>query len=101
MRILPVFAVLPLVACGPDLETACENYITAYNDCATEYAEAAGGDGTELDAETTCAAYDGVTGAAADEAADTLQCYADTYNNADCSTADGWSTASTDFATCG
>lgn len=101
MRNFIVLAIAPLVlsACGPDLQAACENYITAANGCSEEaYPDDAST--YALDAESTCAAYDGVTGAAAEESATILQCYADAYDAADCSTSDGYTAASTEMAAC-
>ena len=93
---LPVFA---LAGCGADVEGACQNYVDAYTTCATSYAEANGIDPTTVALpDTTCDVYAGTKD---QESADLLNCYADVYNAADCSTADGWTAASTEFATCG
>lgn len=97
LRFLPALFVLS--ACGPDLETACENYITAANTCSEEaYPDDAGT--YALDAESTCSVYDGVTGTAADDAATLLQCYADAYGAADCSTTEGYSAATQEVTAC-
>lgn len=85
-KLMLLVSVFALAGCGPDLEAACTNYIDAYDACAaTAY-----GDSTyDLDSESTCSVYDGVTGAAAQTDADYLQCLADAYNSGDCSTPEG------------
>ena len=98
MRNLFLIAPLFLAACGADVEGACQNYVDAYESCAGEYADAMGVDpSTVALPDSTCDAY---AGAKDQESADLLNCYADVYNNADCSTADGWSATSTDFSAC-
>lgn len=86
-----------IAGCGPDLETACEDYINAVNTCVGEaYPDDAGT--YELDAEATCSVYDGQKGDAAQASADYLACLADAYNSADCSTPEGY--AAVDITGC-
>jgi hypothetical protein len=98
MRNLLLLAPLFLAACGADVEGACQNYFDAYTACATEYADANGIDpATVTPSDSVCDAYKGLTDV---ESATLLNCYADAYNNADCSTADGWTAAGTDVTAC-
>lgn len=98
MRNLLILAPLFLAACGADVETACLNYIDAGNACIEEYADANGVDvSTLLLPDSTCDSYEGVTD---QESADLLNCYADAYNAADCSTEEGFSQAGTDVSAC-
>jgi hypothetical protein len=78
MRNLLLLAPLLLAACGADVEGACQSYFDAAND-------------------STCDAYAGVTD---QESADLLNCYADAYTAADCSTSEGWTAAGTDMSAC-
>lgn len=72
---------LTLAACGgPDPAAACENYLNAVDTCFGE----AGDDDVPVDT-SFCAAYDNLSGSAAAEAEDLLNCYADTISAADCS----------------
>ncbi|MES2638449.1 MAG: hypothetical protein V4850_03180 [Myxococcota bacterium] len=90
---------LSLAACGgADPETACVAYIDAANACA---AEAYPDDSTAYEVDSSfCDAYSGLTGAAASDAADLMNCYADAYNAADCSTTDGYTEAGTGVTDC-
>jgi hypothetical protein len=101
MNKLLTFAVLSLSlgACATaDPETACVSYLEAYSACASEaYAV---DDGTyDLDP-STCDTYSGLSGKAASNAADLLNCYALAYNEADCSTTDGLTAATTGLSDC-
>lgn len=90
-------ATVALAGCGVDLETACENYINAYDTCAsTAYGVDDGS--MDLDATSTCSVYDGIKGSAAQTDADYLQCLADAYNNGDCSSTDTY--AAIDISGC-
>lgn len=98
LSLLALIAPFALAACGSDVEGACQNYFDAYDACATEYAEANGIDpSTVTPADNICDAY---AGAKDKESADLLNCYADAYNAADCSTADGWTAATTELTAC-
>lgn len=84
-------ATVALAGCGVDLQTACENYIDAYDTCAsTAYGVTDGS--MDLDATSTCSVYDGIKGKAASADADYLQCLADAYNNGDCSSPETYAT---------
>jgi hypothetical protein len=98
LLLLAPLSLLALAGCGADVEGACTNYVDAYTACATTYAEAVGVDpSTVALPESTC---DGYAGAKDQASADLLNCYADVYAAADCSTADGWTAATAEFATC-
>lgn len=98
MRSLLLLAPLFLAACGADVEAACTNYFDAYDACATEYADANGIDpATVVPDDSICDAYAGATD---QESADLLNCYAEAYNNGDCSTSDGWTAVSTEITAC-
>lgn len=90
---------LSLGACaGADPETACVDYLDAYSACASE---AYGVDDGTYDLDpSTCDAYSGLTGAAATEAAELLSCYATAYTDADCSTTEGLTAATTGLSDC-
>lgn len=84
MRISTLFVSLVVVfasACGggPTPEDACDAYLSAAADCATE----AGADSPITD--EACAGYSGLTGVGASDAVDLLTCYADAIDAADCS----------------
>lgn len=101
MNKLLCFALLSLSlgACaGADPEAACVSYLEAYSACASE---AYGVDDGSYDLDpSTCDAYSGLSGAAASNAADLLNCYADAYADADCSTSDGLTAATTGLSDC-
>lgn len=87
---------------GADPAAACQDYLTAAFDC---FDEAYAGDKTSLDAargalDGYCAAYDDLSGSAASDAADLLNCQADVYAGGDCSDPKGLTALSTDVATC-
>ena len=99
-----VAAALALTACGGDPVAACENYVDAWVACIDEaYAD----DGTTADSlaestEGTCTAYESLSGSDGKEAAELLDCYADTIDAGDCSTSDGYSTTVSSITTeCG
>ena len=93
-----LLAPLVLAACGADVEAACQNYFDAYEACATEYAESLDIDpSTVVPADTICDMYEGTSDK---ESADLLNCQAEAYTNADCTTADGWTAATTEIAAC-
>lgn len=89
-------------ACGPDLEQSCQNYVDALQACTSD---ALGGTtstgttgttgGTTTGADAACSVYDGLKGSEAKDAATYLDCLADTYGAADCSTAEGFAAAGT------
>lgn len=88
-----------LLGCGADVAGACQNYFDAYEACVVEYVEANGGDASAYElGDTYC---DDTYGSIKDkESADYLNCLADVYAAADCSTTDGWTAASTDIGNC-
>jgi hypothetical protein len=95
MRIA-ILALLSLTACGADVETACQNYLDAYQGCAKEaYGDAYDSATYDLPA-STCDVYQGTHDQAS---ADLLNCYADAYSNGDCSTSDGLAAIGTDITT--
>lgn len=96
---LVLTAALSLTACGADVAGACENYIESIESCTVEYAEAAGVDSADLLLDD--AFCDDTYGDLKDqESADYLNCLADVYDAADCSTADGYAAAGTDAVDC-
>ncbi|GEM_PF-2938609 len=70
-------------------QQACCDYVAAYNTCAETY-----GSSDWKDGETTNC------DAAGADAQDSWICLADTYTNADCTTADGWNQAIQDATGC-
>jgi hypothetical protein len=97
----PVNKLLPLLllgGCGPDLITACEEYVNAANGCAREAYDDASA--YEIDPTSTCAPYAEMKGAEATEALIDLQCLAAAYTR-DCEAAEGYSAAETEAASCG
>lgn len=86
---------LSLVGCGADVEGACQAYIDAANGCVAEaYPDDAA---TYEVADTYCDAYAGMKDK---ESADLLNCYADAYDAADCSTTEGYTGATADMSAC-
>lgn len=69
--------------CEVSVQTACEDYIPALNDCTVE---AFGDAATEMDPDSTCSIYSGETGAAVQASAEYLECLTDAYKTGDCST---------------
>lgn len=91
-----------LSACGPDVETACNDYITANQGCIDEaYGDdQASADVAKAALDGYCDAYAGMKGDEAKAAADMFDCYAEKIDAADCSTAEGYSAYSTSLAEC-
>ena len=82
-----------LSACGPNLEKSCDAYVQAREACYQEaFGQAMPTTGTMATGDV-CAAYDGVKGAEAKEAAEYLDCLADAFNTGDCSTPEGYGEA--------
>ena len=100
------FLLVSLVAlaagCGADPEVACENYIAAWGACIDEaYADdTAILDSTKDALDGTCDAYSGLSGSGAKEAADLLNCYADTIDAGDCSDGTTYLTTVLDITSC-
>lgn len=80
-------------AWGPDLETACADYIASANTCL----EDAGGTAV---ADTFCDSYAGITGEAATNAATYFECLTAAYDGADCTDPDAFTAVSEDSTTC-
>ncbi len=104
MRKMSLLGVMLLAAgCGPDLEASCQNYLDAYFACADAAFE--GDDGTLETTKATldgyCSVYEGYKGSEAKDAAELLDCYADAYSAADCTTVEGFAAAGTDIGSCG
>lgn len=95
---LVVASTLVLSGCGADAGEACTAYIDAVASCA---AEAYPDDPSlyEMPA-STCDAYNDLSGSGASDAADLLNCYADTINAGDCSTPEGYAAAVADISSC-
>jgi hypothetical protein len=96
---IPAVMTFSLAGCGGgDPEASCNAYIAAYSACA---AEAYGDDSGTYDLpDSTCDAYSGLSGGAAGDAADLLDCYTDAYNSGDCSTTDGITAITTGLSSC-
>ena len=86
---LVLVGTLALSGCGADPAAAC----TAYLDAALACAQEAHPDNSEDFAlpESTCDAYNDLSGSAGADAADLLDCYAETINAGDCSTPEAYS----------
>ncbi|MEQ1567507.1 MAG: hypothetical protein ABMA64_17835 [Myxococcota bacterium] len=91
---------MSLAGCGADVEGACNNYTDAWIACIEEaYAgDQASIDATKAAMDGTCDAY---AGAKDKESADLLNCYADTIDGGDCSTAESYLTTIGGITTCG
>ena len=90
---------LSLTACGADVADACENYVESVESCTLEYADAAGveSDDLLLDDAICVDTYGDLKDR---ETVDYLNCLADAYDAADCSTADGYAAVGTDALDC-
>ena len=90
---------LSLSACGADVADACENYVESVESCTLEYADAAGveSDDLLLDDAICVDTYGDLKDR---ETVDYLNCLADAYDAADCSTADGYAAVGTDALDC-
>ncbi len=93
MRFFLLLPVLALIACGPDLETACSDYIAAASTCN----EDAGGAAI---ADTFCDSYTGLSGDAANNAAMYFECLTAAYDGVDCTDADAYTTVGEETTTC-
>ncbi len=78
---------LLLLGCAPGT-ASCEAYVDAYNACAESY------QGTTITSETIACEE------ASSDFADFYDCLAEAYENADCTTTDGWQTAASDASEC-
>lgn len=93
-----------LGGCGASAADSCTAYFDAATACSVE---SCNGDTACEDLvstsfpDTYCDSYNELKGADAKAAIDLLDCGADAYNAADCSTADGVAAAATEFAACG
>lgn len=92
-----------VLGCGADAESACEEYLAAWQGCLDE---AYAGDDAAADAaaaalEGACDPYAGLKGKDAKEAADLLTCYADTISAGDCSDATTYTTTISSIVDCG
>lgn len=97
-KFLSLAVLFTLAGCGTDPVAACQSYFDAYETCINEaYGDDAGS--YALDP-AYCDVYDGTTGAAAQTAADLMNCYADAYAGADCSTTEGVTAASEGVTAC-
>ena len=77
--ILPLFA-LATTGCGSaDPVAACEDYVSAYNACITEF------DGSETVNASFCLAYNGLSGSDAKDAEAALDCGTSGIELIDCS----------------
>lgn len=97
LLILPLLGVA-LSACGSaNPRVACESYVNALNACydALDVDRPAG-----INAETTCAGQDVLTGSLAASTADYWNCQADAWASADCSDEDGLSDISAAAQAC-
>jgi hypothetical protein len=89
------------MACAaPDLEGACKGFVTAANTCNQDHAAAKGNDPVLLDdalceSDTSEASNDQLQAAA-----DRYNCKADAFASADCSTDDGFESATAADAAC-
>ena len=96
---LGLSAALSLTACGADVADACENYVESVESCTVEYADAAGVESDDLLLDD--AICEDTYGDLKDrETAGYLNCLADVYDAADCSTADGYAAVGTDAVDC-
>lgn len=88
--LIPTAATLALLfSCGGT--NACEDYVTAVNDCYT----AAGGEAPSgYDFETACSNYDNST-------EDIYVCYTEAWTSGDCATPEGLTDISSQVTVCG
>jgi hypothetical protein len=108
MRNITLVAIAMLAtACGPNLEDSCQNYIDAATACANEAFGAATTSSATTSSTSTggaldgfCSAYEGLGGSDAKDAAEYLDCLADAYGAADCTTAEGYTAATTATTEC-
>jgi hypothetical protein len=100
MRFVPLVSCLAIACAAPDLEGSCRDFIAAANSCTQDHAAAKGNDPVLLDDElcesdTSEASNDQLQGGA-----DRYDCKADAFASADCSTDDGFESATAADAAC-
>ena len=101
-NLLVVCSLMFAAGCGADVETSCDNYFDAALACMDE---AYAGDDASLQATKdafagTCDVYGDMSGSAAKDAADLLDCYTETLEGADCSTPEAYLTSFTSIGDC-
>ena len=95
-KILALAAGLLVVACGGgSAADSCTAYVAAANTCFEE----AGVTGSDV-SDAFCDAYADLSGDAATTSIELLDCYTAAYTDADCSTTDGVTAASTAVSDC-
>ncbi len=97
MRAAPFVIVPLLAACGKDPVAACEDYFAASDACRVE---ALGPDSGGQDPTAFCAAHEDLKGDDRKVAVEAYQCAAAAFDDADCSTADGFNQAAADAGVC-
>jgi hypothetical protein len=100
MRFVPLVSCLASACAAPDLEGACKGFVAAANSCNQDHADAKGAEPVPLDeglceTDTSDASHDELQ-----VAVDRYDCKADAYANADCSTDDGFESATAADAAC-
>jgi hypothetical protein len=100
MRFLSLLAVLTAGCKKPDLVGACKDFVAAANACNADHAEAKGTKPIPIDASLCDDDLSDASNDQLQDGVDRYECKADAFASADCTTDDGYTSASDADAVC-